>query len=52
MFIRNLINIFLCETRRHAGEGDLQDVENVARGQGVRSDQNPVNNSFINTFLL
>ena len=26
----------------HSGEGDPQEVENVARGQGVRSDQNPV----------
>ena len=28
---------------RHTGEGDPQDVGNVARGHGVRSDQYPVN---------
>ena len=31
---------------RHAGEYELQDVGNVARGHGVRSDQHPVNNCF------
>jgi len=31
---------------RHASKYDLQDVGNVARGHGVRSDQHPVNNCF------
>jgi len=31
---------------RHAGENDPQDVGNVARGHGVRSDQHPVTYCF------
>src|SRR3990172_1801532 len=32
---------------RHAGENNPQEVGNVARGQGVRSDQHPVDNMFL-----
>ncbi len=41
MSIRETLIKYLC---RHAGEYDLQDVGNVARGHGVRSDQHRVNN--------
>ena len=41
MHIRENLIKYLC---RHAGEYDLQDGGNVARGHGVRSDQHPVNN--------
>ncbi len=41
-------NSFSC----HTGEGDLQDVGNVARGHDVRSDQYPVNNIFYSMSVL
>ena len=35
---------------RHTGEDDLQDVENIARGQEVRSDQHDEYPKIIVTF--